>query len=186
MITVALSATIDAPVNRVWHALTRFKLLGTAEKVDDILQYQGELDAENIEASFSFLKFLIAVIPILGFLGTVIGISDSVGGFGAIVRSSESVDTIKEALSEVTGGLGVAFDTTLVALIMSAILMFGLTVMQHIEDSLMGRINNFCIENLLDRLWVPPLPELIEAAMTRSLAALPTRMASELRRLNKE
>lgn len=168
--------------SRVWRALTRFKLLGSAEKVDDVLKYQGEIDADNVESSYSFAKFLIAVIPILGFLGTVLGISESVGGFSAIIRAADSIETIKEALSKVTIGLAVAFDTTLVALVMSAILMFGLTILQRIEDGLLARMDRYCMENLLDRLWVPPLHEQIEAAMVRSMSSLPPRLAAELRR----
>jgi len=172
--------------SRVWRALVRFKLLGSAEKVDDLLKYQGEIDAANMESSYGFVKFLIAIVPILGFLGTVLGISEAVGGFSAVVSAAGSLDTIKEALSHVTIGLATAFDTTLVALIMSAILMFGLTLFQGMEEKLLGRIETYCLDSILDRLWVPPLHEQIEGAIMRSNASLPGRIAAELRRQDKE
>ena len=171
--------------NRVWHALVRFKLLGNAEKVDDILKYQGELDAASMESSYSFLKFIIALVPILGFLGTVLGISAAVAGFSSVVAAAQAagdggIDAIQRALGNVTMGLATAFDTTLIALIMSALLMFGVTLFQRSEEILLGRIEDYCLENLLDRLWVPPLHEQIESAMTRAMAALPHAIAAEL------
>ena len=172
-------------LNRVWHALVRFKLLGNAEKVDDMLKYQGELDAASMESSYAFLKFIIALVPILWFLGTVLGISAAVAGFSSVVAAAQAagdggIDAIQRALGNVTLGLATAFDTTLIALIMSALLMFGVTLFQRSEEILLGRIEDYCLENLLDRLWVPPLHEQIESAMTRAMAALPHAIAAEL------
>lgn len=169
--------------NRVWRALVRFKLLGSAEKVDDLLQYQGEIDAASMESSYSFLKFIIALVPILGFLGTVLGISRAVAGFSEVVSSAGSIDAVKKALEQVTLGLATAFDTTLLALVMSAILMFGLTLFQRSEEVLLGRIEDYCLENILDRLWVPPAHEQFEGAMVRATSDLPERIAAELRKV---
>jgi len=169
--------------NRIWRALLRFKLLGSAEKVDDLLRYQGEMDAASMESSYSFLKFVIALVPILGFLGTVLGISEAVGGFSQVVSAAGSITAVKGALKDVTLGLATAFDTTLLALILSAILMFGLTLFQRSEEMLLERIENHCLDYLLDRLWVPPPQEQFENAMARSLASLPERVAAELKDL---
>jgi biopolymer transport protein ExbB/TolQ len=158
--------------NRIGRALVRFKLLGSAEKVDDMLKYQGELDAAAMESSYSILKFLITLLPILGFMGTVIGIGEAVSGFSGVVTGASDIQRIKSVLADVTKGLGTAFDTTLLALILSAILMLGLTIFQRIEDHLLAQIQQYCISNLLDRLWVPPLHEQVEAALTRSNAAM--------------
>ena len=170
-------------VNRVWRALVRFKLLGRSEKVDDLLQYQGEIDAASMESGYGFQKFLIAVVPILGFLGTVLGISKAVDEFSSVVSGAGDFDKVKEALQGVTLGLATAFDTTLLALIMSAILMLGLTLFQRAEEVLLGRIEDYCLDNLLDRLWVPPAHEQFESAMVRAMAPLPERLAAEIKKL---
>ncbi len=174
--------------NRVWHALVRFKLLGSAEKVDDMLKYQGEMDDASMESSYSFLKFVIALVPILGFLGTVLGISAAVAGFSAVISAAETsaeasgggVAAIQDALKNVTVGLATAFDTTLLALVMSAFLMLGLTIFQRKEEVLLNKIDEYCIENLLDRLWVPPVSEQFEQAMVRALSNLPRNIAREI------
>lgn len=167
--------------HRIWRALVRFKLLGSAEKVDDLLKYQGEIDAADMESSYAFLKFLVALIPILGFLGTVLGISEAVAGFSSVIGAAGDMEEIKRALEKVTIGLATAFDTTLVALVMSAILMLGLTLFQRAEEVLLGRIEEFCLQHLLERLWVPPTEQQFEEAMVRALAPLPKNLAAELR-----
>ena len=60
--------------------------------------------------------------------------------------------------------------------------MFGLTLFQGMEEALLGRIEDYCLDRLLDRLWVPPLHEQVEAAITRSMASLPRHLAEEIRR----
>lgn len=173
--------------NRVWHALIRFKLLGSAEKVDDMLKYQGEMDDAAMESSYSFLKFIITLVPILGFLGTVLGISAAVAGFSEVITAVENSATnsggiaaIQGALKNVTIGLATAFDTTLLALVMSAFLMLGLTIFQRKEEALSGKIDQYCIENLLDRLWTPTASEQFEQAMIRAISNLPRELAREI------
>ena len=166
--------------NRVWRALVQFKLLGSAQKVGDLLRYQGEIDSEHAESSYGFLRFIIALVPILGFLGTVLGISAAVAGFSGVLATAGEVSSIKSALKEVTSGLATAFDTTLLALAMSAVLMLGQTVTQGTEESLLARIENYCMDNLLDRLWTPTPQDQFEAALSRALLQLPDRLAAAI------
>jgi hypothetical protein len=59
---------------------------------------------------------------------------------------------LKDKLGMVTSGLGVAFDTTLLALIMSVMVMFPASVMQMREEELLNAIDDYCNENFLKRL----------------------------------
>ena len=52
-----------------------------------------------------------------GFIGTVIGMSQAVGSFDAVLSNADNVDGLKDGLVQVTGGLGTAFDTTFLALV---------------------------------------------------------------------
>ena len=63
-----------------------------------------------------------------------------------------SVEGMKESLSNVTGGLSTAFDTTLIALVMSMFVMFPATSMQKAEEDLLNWVDEYCNENLLRRL----------------------------------
>jgi len=59
---------------------------------------------------------------------------------------------LKDSLNGVTGGLATAFDTTLVALVMSMLVMFPSSSMQKSEEDLLNWVDEYCNENLLKRL----------------------------------
>ena len=59
---------------------------------------------------------------------------------------------MRNKLSEVTQGLGVAFDTTLVALVMSLIVMFPTTMTQKAEEDLLNQVDDYSNEYFLKRL----------------------------------
>ncbi len=79
----------------------------------------------------------------LGFIGTVLGIS---GGLGVI-------DTNREDLAPVLIQLSLAFNTTLVALILSAILVFFLHLVERREEQSVNLAGNYCLRNLINRLY---------------------------------
>ncbi len=136
-------------VNRVLRGLEHFRVLKDSSEVSSRLESQSEIDQNAVESSYTLLKVFIWAIPILGFIGTVIGISAAVGGFSA---DASDVEELKKSLSAVTGGLGTAFDTTLVALVMSIFVMFPASSMQKAEEDLLNWVSEYCNENLLRRL----------------------------------
>lgn len=93
-------------------------------------------------------KFLRA-IPILGFIRTVEGLSIAVS---SLSTGSGDPNQLKESINELTGGLGVAFDTTLPGLVLSMILSFPLAGMQKEEDEVLTLIDAFCNEKLMPKL----------------------------------
>lgn len=60
------------------------------------------------------LSYAIWVLPLLGFIGTVIGISDAIGGLGNVFADADR----QEALQSVLGALRFAFDTTFAGLLL--------------------------------------------------------------------
>ncbi|MFG0334633.1 MAG: MotA/TolQ/ExbB proton channel family protein [Maioricimonas sp. JB049] len=139
-------------INRVLRGLEHFRVLRSNSEVAARLSSQSDIDANSVASSYTLLKVFIWAIPILGFIGTVIGISSAVGGFSGSLNSSADMDALKESLNSVTGGLSTAFDTTLVALVFSIMVMFPTTAMQKAEDDLLNGVDEYCNENLLKRL----------------------------------
>ncbi|MEZ6065507.1 MAG: MotA/TolQ/ExbB proton channel family protein [Planctomycetaceae bacterium] len=82
--------------------------------------------------SYSLLQTITWAVPIVGFLGTVMGITLAIANV-----TPEQLDT---SLPEVTGGLAVAFDTTAVALSESILLVFGYFYVKRSELRLLGDI----------------------------------------------
>jgi hypothetical protein len=118
---------------RICRALEHFLASRDIKEVGDVLREESDADFALMESSYTPVKVSLWTIPILGFIGTVMGVSDAVGGFGDFLTGAKEVDQIKTALSEVTRGLSVAFDTTYVALILSVILMLIMSAVEKLE-----------------------------------------------------
>ena len=138
-------------VSRIRHALMRFTQLGTAEKLDDLLRYRAETDLAAMESSYAAPRFIIWAIPVLGFVGTVMGISAGVQNFSTLIQNASNLSGLRHSLKGVTYGLGQAFQTTMLALTMSLILMLIMSIIQRREDHLLAAIDEYCAENLLQK-----------------------------------
>ena len=104
------------------------------------------------ESSYSVPRILVWAIPLLGFIGTVVGISEAVNGFSGFLQDAGDVEQIKEGIGTVTGGLAVAFDTTLLALLLSILVMIPLVLIERYESRLLLGIDIFINDKLLPRL----------------------------------
>lgn len=139
-------------VNRVIRGLEHFRLLKNSSETSARLATQSDIDANAVDSSYSMLKIFIWAIPILGFIGTVQGIGASVGSFAKTMQAAGDVGALKDSFTLVTNGLGTAFDTTLLALVLSIFLMFPMTTLQKREQDLLNGVDEYVNENLLKRL----------------------------------
>ncbi len=140
-------------VNRIRKALEFFYIRQNNPEVTQMLAAQSDIDANKVIGGYSMVKVFLWSIPIMGFIGTVIGIGGAIGGFGAVLGGEAGdMAAIKEPLMNVLDQLGVAFDTTLLALVFSIILSFPASSLQNSEEELITDIDEYCIDNLLRRL----------------------------------
>lgn len=139
-------------VERIENALERFRMRGSARDVVDHLASQSQLDANAVDSSYTMIRVFIWAIPLLGFIGTVIGISAAVAGFSDSVAAAVDLDVMKQSIGSVTTGLGVAFDTTLLALIMSIVIMFPSSSLQKSEEDFLSLVETYCDGRLGRRL----------------------------------
>lgn len=141
-------------VNRIRKALEFFYVRQNNPEVAQMIASQSEIDAAKVNSSYSMVKVFLWAIPIMGFIGTVLGIGTAIGGFDAVLAGGEGgdMDAIKGPLSDVLGSMGIAFDTTLLALVFSIILSFPASALQNEEDDLVTDVDEYCIDHLLKRL----------------------------------
>ncbi len=152
-------------VGRLRKGLLHVERAGSAEKLDDELKYLADEDADRAHASYGLVRLIIWAIPILGFLGTVIGIALAMGKL-----SPQALDT---SLPEVMASLTIAFDTTALALSLSIVLFFGQFAVDRYEQGLLDRVNEQVAEELLGRFErVPDTPDGQLAAVRKSLQAI--------------
>jgi len=116
---------------------------GSAEGLDDHLRQLGDTAADRSHASFALVRIIAWMIPILGFLGTVVGIT--------IAVANVSPNQLDSSLTEVTGGLAMAFDATAVALALAMMLMFAYYLTERTESRLLNAVDDLANELLLHR-----------------------------------
>lgn len=106
---------------------------------DDIDDTFAIKEREYMKGSFSLPRFMVWAIPIMGFIGTVWGISNGIAHFSEAMTSTNSVTDIsamlKESLPLVTSSLATAFDTTLLALLLSIPLMMLMLSLEKNEEA---------------------------------------------------
>ena len=132
--------------------IEHFRVRKSAAETVTMMESQSVIDASNVAGSYTILKVFIWAMPILGFIGTVMGVSSAVAGLSATLENAADVSAVTDSMKGVFGGLGTAFDTTLLALIMSMIVKIPTSAMQKSEDSLVTIVDEYCNENLLRRL----------------------------------
>jgi biopolymer transport protein ExbB/TolQ len=118
----------------------------TASGLEEHLKYLAELASERLHESFALIRTITWAVPILGFLGTVIGIT--------IAIANVTPEQLDSSLNEVTGGLAVAFDTTALALALSLVLVFCAFVVERGEQAVLVRVEEYGTEQLV-RLFPP-------------------------------
>jgi biopolymer transport protein ExbB/TolQ len=130
-------------VRRLLTALEYVRRTGSAETLDDELKYLADLDAGRAHASYGLVRMFIWAIPILGFLGTVIGIAQAMGNLAP--------QALEDSLPQVMAGLTVAFDTTKLALGLSIVLMFAQFLTDRAENALLTEVDRRVDEELVGR-----------------------------------
>ncbi len=140
---------------RLRTALERVRVRGSTEGLDDYLDYLADLDSARQHASYALFRVIVWSIPILGFLGTVVGIT--------MALNSVDLRAPDESMIEVLTGLGVKFDTTALALSLSIVLMFVQFFVEKAESSLLHRVGRRVAEELLSRF--PPTDRAADPAL---------------------
>ena len=139
-------------IGRVLRALNHYRVHPTSDEVATLLANQSEIEANIVQSSYSMVKVLVWAIPILGFIGTVQGVGQAVGSFSGAIGQAADFAKVKDSLGGVTTGLSVAFDTTLIALVLSLMIMFPASAIQKAEEDLLASVDQYCNENVLRRL----------------------------------
>lgn len=124
----------------------QFRTNNSISLTSDFLSKQMNLFLHGIELGYNKLKYIIWVIPSIGFMGTVYGIGLAVSKLG-----EGSLDD-PELLTKMAQSLGVAFNTTLLALILSVILQFFVQLFEAKEEKLINDFGKYILDNLINKL----------------------------------
>jgi len=128
---------------RLTAALSFVKRTGSAIGIEDELKYLSDMDRDRQHHRYSLVRILIWATPMLGFLGTVLGISQALGG----IQVGPDND-FQQMLNSLRGSLFVAFDTTALALALSIVLMFVQFFTDRFESQLLDIVDRRTHEEL--------------------------------------
>lgn len=135
--------------NMIRLGLGKYAISKSAPDVAEVVRTQADVEAARLVSSMSTVHYLAWAIPAIGFVGTVRGLAGAFGMAG--VTDLEMTAFTRQA----TDQLKIAFDCTLVALLLSLVLVYLIHVVQRAEETLVADAQEYCQEHLLLRLYDP-------------------------------
>jgi biopolymer transport protein ExbB/TolQ len=126
-------------------ALYRFGATRNVQDVSDAARGVCSAEADRLDSELSMLRYIAWAIPAIGFIGTVRGIGDALG---------EAHKAVTGDVSGVTEGLGVAFNSTLIALLLSIVIMFLLHQLQLAQERLVLDSETYLDQHLIRHMQV--------------------------------
>ncbi|MDR0704200.1 MAG: MotA/TolQ/ExbB proton channel family protein [Planctomycetaceae bacterium] len=128
---------------RLQLALNFVRRCGSAEELDTELRYLSDEDAAKADTDYGLVRLILWAVPMLGFLGTVIGITAAL--------DSLDLNTINESSRKLSEGLAVAFDTTGLAIALDVALFFIQFVVYREENNLIWETDKLTDNELRGR-----------------------------------
>jgi biopolymer transport protein ExbB/TolQ len=122
------------------NALRRFNSTHNVQDVASSTHTICESEAERLESELSMIRYISWAIPSIGFIGTVRGIGE------ALAQADKAV---QGDIAGVTQSLGVAFNSTFIALLISIFLMFLVHQLQLLQERLVFDSEAYCDEKLI-------------------------------------
>jgi hypothetical protein len=123
----------------------------TLAQVVELNREASALDQEHAAGRFTLPRYILYVLPVIGFIGTVEGISKALKNISQVLPLVKELDGFLSKLTGVTDALNLAFDSTLLALFLSSALMLVQTIVQRRSEDLLTRIDRWVVEHLLPR-----------------------------------
>lgn len=123
--------------------LQRFSSTRNVQDVANATHAYCSAEGERLESELSMIRYIAWAIPSIGFIGTVRGIGDALG---------QAHQAIEGEIFGVTRSLGVAFNSTLIALLISIVLMFMLHQLQLLQERYVLETQAYCEDKLIRHL----------------------------------
>ncbi|MFC4310675.1 MotA/TolQ/ExbB proton channel family protein [Steroidobacter flavus] len=102
-------------------------------------------EADRLDSGLAMIRYIAWAIPAIGFIGTVRHIGD------ALLQAHKAVTG---DISGVTSGLGIAFNATFVALLLTLILMFFLHQLQQSQEQFVHDTDHWIDQHLIRHMQV--------------------------------
>ncbi len=121
-------------------ALARFQVTASVQSATDAANTVCEAENARLDSELSMVRYITWAIPSIGFIGTVRGIGSALG---------QAHEAMAGNIAGVTASLGVAFNSTFIALLISMVVMFFMHQLQLIQERLVLDSYAYCEDRLL-------------------------------------
>lgn len=135
----------------VVRVVQQYQISGSVDQSNQLLSSSLDLMQHELELKYNMLRYLVWLIPTLGFIGTVIGIALGLAQAAEMPDLTAGAD-IRAWFAGMTVELGIAFNTTLMALGLSAVLVFLMHICQGREENTLNSAGQYCLDHLVNRL----------------------------------
>lgn len=126
-------------------ALQRFGSTRNVQDVSSAVKDVVDIESDRLYSELSMIRYIIWAIPSIGFIGTVRGIGEALG---------QAHKAVQGDIIGVTVSLGVAFNSTFIALVVSIFIMFLMHQIELMQERLVLDTQNYCDVNLIRHLQV--------------------------------
>lgn len=155
----AIDRSADQPMRflflaRCRNVLRMMRNLGRVSDVDEAFASRADQDDLGTDSGYTILRGFIWAIPVLGFIGTVVGLTQSMGRFGETLAASKEIDEITENLTGVLSGLNTAFITTAEALIAVIVIQVLQTLVRRADERLSDDLRIGCSNAVVSRVRI--------------------------------
>ena len=130
----------------VSRALQRFHSTASVQETSQSVQELADAESNRLDSEMAIIRYTAWAIPSIGFIGTVRGIGE------ALMRADQA---IQGDVSGVTTALGLAFNSTFVALLLSIFLMLGVYTLQRQQEAHVQSVETFCRDKLIENMKAP-------------------------------
>lgn len=141
---------LSARIRQLAHYLEESRTPSVGQLME-INREGSALDQEQVAGRFTLTRYILYLLPVIGFIGTVEGISKALMNISKVLPMVKNLDGFMSNLTSVTSALQVAFDSTLLALFLSAALMLVQTLVFRRSEDLLARVDHWIVDHVLPR-----------------------------------
>ncbi len=126
---------------------SQYQISSSVSMCTSVMETQVEAARNEIDLGYNLVRYFVWVIPTLGFIGTVRGILNALSTAASMDMADPNM------LPKVIESLSTAFWTTLLALLMSCLIMFLMHIVQGKEEKYVNDCAQYCLKNFINRLY---------------------------------
>ena len=126
-------------------ALQRFSSTRNVQDVSEAIRQVCAAESDRLDSELSIVRYIAWAIPSIGFIGTVRGIGNALG---------QAHEAVAGNIAGVTENLGIAFNSTFVALVISILVMFLVHQVQLVQERLVFDTQTYCDQQLVRHMQV--------------------------------